>query len=81
LDFPTFSFPLLIPIKPAMDAVTNAIESATKSATSGGLAETSRVALLDAATKLVNALQKPEDAITRLAWWVRGPILPMRQPS
>ncbi|KAJ8117929.1 hypothetical protein OPT61_g973 [Boeremia exigua] len=51
-----------------MGTIRSAIESATAAAINGTLAEKSRVILLEAATKLVAALQKPEDAITKLAY-------------
>ncbi len=55
--------------------VHSAIESATAAAISGTLSEKLRVVLLEAATKLVAALQKPEDAITKLAYQVsRQPL-------
>ena len=51
-----------------MEALHQAIDAATLAATT--IPEASRVALLEAATKLVSALQKPEDALTKLAYWV-----------
>ncbi|KAF9697583.1 hypothetical protein EKO04_004422 [Ascochyta lentis] len=51
-----------------METVRAVMESATTAAVNGTLPEQQRVALLEAATKLVAALQKPEDAITRLAY-------------
>jgi hypothetical protein len=46
------------------------IDSVTAAAVSGSISERLRVTLLDAATKLVVALEKPEDAITKLAYQV-----------
>jgi hypothetical protein len=53
-----------------MDTVQSVIESVTTAAVNGSVPEKLRVTLLEAATKLVAALQKPEDAITRLAYQV-----------
>jgi hypothetical protein len=46
------------------------IDSVTAAAVNGSISERLRVTLLDAATKLVAALEKPEDAITKLAYQV-----------
>jgi hypothetical protein len=46
------------------------IDSVTAAAVSGSISERLRVTLLDAATKLVVALEKPEDVITKLAYQV-----------
>jgi len=51
-----------------MEALHQAISAATLTANT--IPGATRVALLEAATKLVNALQKPEDALTKLAYWV-----------
>ncbi|KAJ4371749.1 hypothetical protein N0V86_008302 [Didymella sp. IMI 355093] len=51
-----------------MDAALSVLESLTSAALGGSLSEKLRVTLLEAATRLVNALQKPEDAITKLAY-------------
>lgn len=53
-----------------METARSIIESVTASAVNGTLPEKLRVTLLEAATKLVVALQKPEDAITKLAYQV-----------
>lgn len=53
-----------------MDTARSIIESVTTAAVNGVLPEKLRVTLLEAATKLVVALQKPEDAITKLAYQV-----------
>lgn len=55
-----------------MDTVCSVINSVTAAAVSGKLSEQLRVTLLEAATKLVAALQRPEDAITKLAYQVRS---------
>lgn len=54
-----------------METARSIIELATTAAINGTLSEKLRVTLLEAATKLVAALQKPEDAITKLAYQVR----------
>lgn len=51
-----------------METARSVIESVTVAALNGTLSEKLRVALLEVATKLVAALQKPEDAITQLAY-------------
>jgi len=51
-----------------MEALHQAISAATLTANT--IPDATRVALLEAATKLVSALQKPEDALTKLAYWV-----------
>ena len=53
-----------------MDTARSIIDSVTTAAVNGTLPEKLRVILLEAATKLVAALQKPEDAITKLAYQV-----------
>jgi hypothetical protein len=53
-----------------MEAARSMIDSVTAAAVSGSISERLRVTLLDAATKLVAALEKPEDAITKLAYQV-----------
>lgn len=55
-------------------ALASGLESATTAATIGTLPEALRVTLLETATKLVTTLQKPEDAITKLAYWVYNPL-------
>lgn len=55
-----------------METLHQGINNATLVAST--IPEALRVALLEAATKLVSALQKPEDALTKLAYWVRGII-------
>jgi hypothetical protein len=53
-----------------METARSVIDSVTTVAVNGTLPENLRVTLLEAATKLVAALQKPEDAITKLAYQV-----------
>jgi len=53
-----------------MENLAQAIDTATALATEGSIDEGSRIVVLEAATKLVTVLQKPEDAITKLAYWV-----------
>jgi hypothetical protein len=53
-----------------METARSIIDSATAAAVNGNISERVRVTLLDAATKLVAALQRPEDAITKLAYQV-----------
>ena len=53
-----------------MESARSTIDSVTAAATNGSLPEYLRVSLLGAATKLVAALEKPEDAITKLAYQV-----------
>jgi hypothetical protein len=59
-----------------MEVVRQAIESATAAATSSSIPEQLRVTLLEAASKLVVALSKPEDVITKMAYQVSRAILP-----
>ncbi|KAI9708218.1 MAG: hypothetical protein M1820_004172 [Bogoriella megaspora] len=51
-----------------VDSLQNALESAVSLAKNGELSETARVNLLEATTKLTIALQKPEDALIKLAY-------------
>ncbi|KAF2998612.1 hypothetical protein E8E13_007005 [Curvularia kusanoi] len=51
-----------------MDSVDSMFDSLTAAAVNGSLSEKARVDILEAATKLITALQKPEDAITKLAY-------------
>lgn len=53
-----------------MESAQLMIESVTAAATNGTLPERVRVTMLEAATKLVAVLQKPEDTITKLAYQV-----------
>ena len=53
-----------------MEAARSMIDSVKEAAVSGSIPERLRVTLLDAATKLVAALERPEDAITKLAYQV-----------
>lgn len=53
-----------------MEAVQKAIESATAVVQSGGIAERLRVTLLEATRKLLVALEKSEDVITKMAYQV-----------
>jgi hypothetical protein len=53
-----------------MGTVRSVVDSVTTVAVNGTLSEELRVALLGAAIKLAAALQKPEDAITKLAYQV-----------
>ena len=53
-----------------METARSIIDSVTAAAVNNALSEKLRVTLLEAATKLVAALQKPEDAITKLAYQV-----------
>lgn len=53
-----------------METARSIIDLVTTAAVNGTLPEQLRVILLEAATKLVAALQKPDDAITKLAYQV-----------
>jgi hypothetical protein len=53
-----------------MGTVRSVVDSVTTVAVNGTLSEELRVALLGAAIKLAAALQKPEDAITKLTYQV-----------
>lgn len=61
-----------------MDSARTVIEAATAATIAGTLPEKMRVALLEAAAKLVAALQKPEDVITKMAYQARekAPLKP-----
>lgn len=52
------------------DSLAKAIKAATSLATSSQIEEQARVTLLKAANELVTALEKPEDALTKLAYSV-----------
>jgi hypothetical protein len=65
---PAFAGNFISPSK--MEAARSVIDSVTTAAINGNISERLRVTLLDAATKLVAALQRPEDTITKLAYQV-----------
>jgi hypothetical protein len=54
-----------------MDSARSTIDLVTAAAVNGTLSEELRVALLEATNKLVAVLEKPEDAITKLAYQVK----------
>jgi hypothetical protein len=53
------------------ESLEQTLSSALSLAQSDGLTETARVTLLEATTRLMIALQKPEDALIKLTYVVR----------